>query len=801
MDNAQQYWYHTYQILVPQEGDVPIITPTCSEYKEIDKIINCTQRQSLRVHLAPIQRSLYKYINDTEAKINLLIPESRNIPRAKSVTKRALLPFLGQISKGLFGTATTEDLKVLQDHMMAMVKEQNKVVHAFTHDKHQMSSYMTSVNNRLSIAMEGVKENRALLEQINDEISKSLTTLDNGWATMINLIISYSNSANEIRHVMSDVYLGVQDLARFRLSPMLIPVDTISESLQQIKHHLHKRFPGFHVVHKDPNFYYNMKTVRYSRSKNSIFVTLKMPVSSSKSLFNLFQVYSVPVPLNESTGHATKLMEYPPYVALTENRKVYIEIDHSQYLQCQGRQVKHCPHALPQQSTSSLTCVTAILLQQHARVREICDFRFMLNGTIPMAIELEAGKFIISQVKSIRIVCDNEISLRPGCQYCIIHVPCQCHLQADSLQFPPRISKCVNETTDITMVYPVNLALLQQFFAPNELNNISGDSFFHNPLQFQIPEFKLFKHNFSDLVAADAKAHLSLKRMATAAKASEKIYQTMADPMLDEGWLDTESSVWDPIKEWAGAVALGLSAIALLGVVILVSRLRHMALTVGVLAASVQQAKAIQDPSKFSLVWKAPAQTKGPQTKELGQLKLDLNHHLLMIILSIMVVGLIIYMICKGVKLYRLWVGSHSKTAMFLELCDTVSCVRLKVVNLASSPKVWMLVGLEYIGEVKMLKACPWGTLGINWNDIKLRNNQTGVEMPLPKEISVSMLQLASVRQILGSKDFQAYVGFASGDLLRYIKVQQPDKEEMIIDNEGCKTCPSCPSCDSDMFV
>lgn len=48
-----------------------------------------------------------------------------------------------------------------------------------------------------------------------------------------------------------------------------------------------------------------------------------------------------------------------------------------------------------------------------------------------------------------------------------------------------------------------------------------------------IPKFTFFKHTIRDVLANDHKAHLNLKKIASAVKNDQKIFKSLAEPLLD----------------------------------------------------------------------------------------------------------------------------------------------------------------------------------------------------------------------------------------------------------------------------
>ncbi len=80
-----------------------------------------------------------------------------------------------------------------------------------------------------------------------------------------------------------------------------------------------------------------------------------------------------------------------------------------------------------------------------------------------------------------------------GCHTnCIVKLPCECSVQAAHYYIGPRLCECVINTSDITKQHTVNLAVLQEFFNEDSLQDIVADSTFEKPQQMQIQHFQIF---------------------------------------------------------------------------------------------------------------------------------------------------------------------------------------------------------------------------------------------------------------------------------------------------------------------
>jgi hypothetical protein len=92
--------------------------------------------------------------------------DDNNFPRYRSTYcdfsicspyNAALLPFVGDLSKSIFGIATENDVRVLAGHINALTRQQKKVVRALARHGGDLSSYINQVGDRMDNLMEGIK--------------------------------------------------------------------------------------------------------------------------------------------------------------------------------------------------------------------------------------------------------------------------------------------------------------------------------------------------------------------------------------------------------------------------------------------------------------------------------------------------------------------------------------------------------------------------------------------------------------------------------------------------------------------
>ena len=87
-------------------------------------------------HLDTIRQQTQRHLSQTRQLVYDMIPETTG---NKGFSKRALLPFVSDLSKSIFGIATENDVRVLAGHINALTRQQNKVVRALA--RHREATY------------------------------------------------------------------------------------------------------------------------------------------------------------------------------------------------------------------------------------------------------------------------------------------------------------------------------------------------------------------------------------------------------------------------------------------------------------------------------------------------------------------------------------------------------------------------------------------------------------------------------------------------------------------------------------
>ena len=262
---------------------------------------------------------------------------------------------------------------------------------------------------------------------------------------------------------------------------------------------------------------------------------------------------------------------------------------------CVGEKPIYCKTNFPLIPVTTKSCLLALFANDKDQVISKCDFRFVHDIIQPNVIKISSHSVVLYRTSFVAMECANDHKMVKGCDFCIFSIPCKCSISASTFYIAPRLAGCHLHDNSTTIMYPVNLALLQHFFDASFVKNIFTDTF-QTAVNVSIPNMKIFSHDISDVIAGDRKAHLSLSKLAKATKNDAVIFQSLSEPLLDGTiTLDDNWPSVDNIIIYCSIGMIILLTIVSFGVVL---KLRKVA----IILATLQHSK-----SSTAMVTKVPS--------------------------------------------------------------------------------------------------------------------------------------------------------------------------------------------------
>lgn len=98
--------------------------------------------------------------------------------------------------------------------------------------------------------MNGKKETEIAINYVHTQIQTVVSDLHNTILRMNNILIQQIEHSSHLNHELEEMKLGLIDLAKGKLSPLLIHPEILSSTLHDIQKLLGKNYPGFHLAYK-----------------------------------------------------------------------------------------------------------------------------------------------------------------------------------------------------------------------------------------------------------------------------------------------------------------------------------------------------------------------------------------------------------------------------------------------------------------------------------------------------------------------------------------------------------------------
>ena len=728
-------WTHTFEVRLPHKIHLPLLPLPCgtaintSACEHLDRSVE---------HVNFLRQQGEQVINATITDIHSLLPETTHTKPTR--TRRSLIPFLGKIGHSLFGLATDDDIKAVKMHISQLQKHQDELFAELV--QQNFSSYMKITDRRISNVMTAAQFNFHALTSLRQTWTSQMDDMYGAMSSIITFLADSVRIVTELETRLEKFHHGLILLKQGTLSEYIIPTKEINQVIQTIMTKLVQKHKHLALVNKDPTSYYNSNSFILTRYKHSIYVTIKFPLSTYKSPFILYRIRTLPVPLNDSTTHASKVSHLSEYFALSS--ELHLTLSKQDMSECYGKSYKTCHSLLPTNTFSHQTCEFALFQDLTSTVHTLCDFNFIPNGLKPQVMQISTHQFLVSNVSKMSVQCNDHSYDIDGCQYCQINIPCHCSLSAHTYKLALTSSTCSSQQGNATILYPFNLALLQHFFHETVFANLSGDTLYSKSPKANIPNIVLYKHKMSNIIASDHQDHLSLAKMAQAAKTKQVVFQSLAHSLL----YDQENDHPWSMSLVFSLVSLIVSLMTFIGAIWLFRKTYILAMAI----------QLLQDPIKVATEqipvfdYYDHATDSSHDTNQ----QTDVDKYVSNLVIYNATVISVILFSCIAIKIAK-WVNrAAANTTFLLEVTNGKESLALDIVNLAKDAHVWQLTQrtpptLKVIGSV-----LPH--LQLHWHGTNLISDALSIAPP--SRVKISFLKARSLKRIIqkGNYESQCYI-------------------------------------------
>lgn len=202
---AQEYWMHTFRIPLPKRFAIPKVEK-CTGDKQ-----GCSTLNSLSHFVHNLHMQAATHFNETMKSIQVLLPsvDLNRVPRRRQT--RALLPFVGSLSKSFFGTATMDDVNILASHINMLTRHTNQMANLLVQHSDHLSSFMKLTDSRMNNLKNGIKNNAFAISLLATKLA-NVSELESSFVNISEVLLNQVNKVTVYKNKMNRLVSAVQTL-------------------------------------------------------------------------------------------------------------------------------------------------------------------------------------------------------------------------------------------------------------------------------------------------------------------------------------------------------------------------------------------------------------------------------------------------------------------------------------------------------------------------------------------------------------------------------------------------------------
>ena len=725
LDNAHSVWHQTFVIQL--NNDVISEPPLKYEGERLHR-----GNQSIKVgkYLCPALHAYNQHhlrlatdIKISQSNINKLLSNLEPRP------KRAVLGFVGHFAKSLFGLSTQDDTDLLSKQIqhIKQLTDVNYDQVSFLSDS--LQSFIIKSNQRAKLLQKAIVQNTKILNQTQSIVFETLTRSVNRLLSWINLLHMYGSqyvdTLVDIHGHLLQEEQAVQTLLQGYLPYYFLPPDELGQTLQTISNSLLKLGP-FRLSHTEVRYYYHINDLTYQRVDDQLFIKMRIPLTATTTLFTVYQIHAVPIPLAANKQDRTIVEISKPYIAISYDKIFYMRLTENEYQFCTGTQLKRCNQALTMQETTNPDCLLALYNDHPKMISKLYNILFLpsTNHSESHIITVSNNSYLISSKDTHWIQtcpCGTPIQVSP-CVLCIVKLPCVCALKGQSFFIPPTLHNCDYSPKPVAR-HLVNLAALFHFYHETEkLFNVSSKTSFAKLIYPDIPHINILVKTYNDVVGLP-KHKLSLAYIAKNLKNHKSLFADKVSKLqndlgfLSKPEISTGISVITVINCITGAIALSLSLTLYVKLLILTK--------------TVHSFDFMNSKEEISNEYD-------------GSFDVDVHKYMPLVILVLVFIAVASFgslLLKLWYKLAKLVVLKHSHTTLCLTIFGNNDFVTVKLTTTSVVAQELILQRPSNTVKLSIKITGMLPSLCIAWQGIVIKSNK-GHEIELPNIIHVSPLKI-----------------------------------------------------------
>ena len=538
LDNSVSVWHHTFAYRLDAQR-VPLPALLCEQAQ--GKLLEYVTREgdikndfcpALETYNKRIKR-LVEEIQQLQRNIDYVLPKYK--PKHSG---RGLIDAVGIASKFLFGLSTEKDANIMKLQIQRLRRDLQTSIQTVADE---FQSFHKQVSERENLLENGIRLNREYFQLALRWVQRNATMramYNRNWINALHIYgAQYSDTLSDIRLAMVRELQGIQTLLEGYLPVNLVPPHELRNVLRRIRHTVKER-GQFVFAHTDIAAYYHLQDITYIRERDFLYITLKIPISSTTTVYTVYRIHSIPIMLGDSGVDRSIIQFDEPYLAVSDDRLFFFTMTEAEYQFCQGNVFRRCSQGLAVQETDHPNCALALFLDDTEKINQLCDFTLLRepDGLRTKIISVNESSYLISTNDRNWIQsCAGGTPVHvKSCGLCIVELPCACALKARTFFIPAIANNCNDTKLPVTKLSHNYQALLKFYAADFGIKNLVRRVEENPTEKIGFPSIDLLEEKFDDVISRSQAIQLSLGKAADAMNKRQPVFVDKVSSLADQ---------------------------------------------------------------------------------------------------------------------------------------------------------------------------------------------------------------------------------------------------------------------------
>ena len=281
--------------------------------------------------------------------------------------------------KYLFGTALTTDITLLNNRVEEMSHAQERIVHDVNNQitlSKIWEDHIKINSNKLRLLVKQAKFQTRETEKLRQNIIR--------WENDTDIETQQDRRTNSyLREIdvhllrvyadVTELAMGLELAALNRLAAILMPVDRLTEVLQQITVHLPPGLNFLRPVKSEFMYvFYSVMQVHAITYDGVIRLLIQMPLREVQSTYAVYRAIPLPT-YSPEMGRYIQINHEDKWLAVSADRRAYYELEPEYYRNCKFGHVNFCEVTSPRMDRSHDSCLGGLFYGKGDEILKYCE--------------------------------------------------------------------------------------------------------------------------------------------------------------------------------------------------------------------------------------------------------------------------------------------------------------------------------------------------------------------------------------------------------------------------------------------